>query len=536
MTADDRLRRGVRKVREAEQALVSVGRALAATPVVWRAGVVLIGLLVFVLLPSGDEHHFDEILGVVLVAIGVAEQVPPFFGGPSPAYWQSVVVAGLGVTIMAWPTETESAIGLLAGAVILFYGARKVVRAVRVSGTAEERWDGLVRGALIGLVGVVVAVFPDSTARFVLLVGGVALVLEAMLVAATLGRIGPSSLADLSLGNTQENLLHWLVQRRLPAEERERIDEALFFEGELRRRRTFRFFTLMVLATTIAAFGIASDSTAVVIGAMLIAPLMTPILATAAALLNGWGRRTGHAALLVAGGIAFAIVFSWLLALMIPNLVSVVQNSQVTSRTSPNLIDLAIAMAAGAAGAFAVSRADVSDTLPGVAVAIALVPPLAVVGVTLRAGDVSQSLGALLLFATNLVSIVLTASVVFVLTGYASLARVRRESRRLRTSYAAVGIGLVLLVIPLGLTGRTVFEDARNERKVQHGVDEWLGEDTDFVVSELDVVGRSVEITLLGPGEPPLVTELHDLLEAKLESAVELELRVVPEQLYRVGG
>jgi hypothetical protein len=91
-------------------------------------------------------------------------------------------------------------------------------------------------------------------------------------------------------------------------------------------------------------------------------------------------------------------------------------------------------------------------------------------------------------------------------------------------------------VIPLGLTGQAVFEDARNERKVQHAVDDWLGADTDFVVAVLEVEGRSVEITLLGPGEPPLVTDLHDALEARLESNVELELRVVPEQVYRVGG
>jgi uncharacterized hydrophobic protein (TIGR00271 family) len=405
MTAEDKVRRGARKLREAEQALVSVGRALAATPVVWRAGVVLVGLLAFVLLPSGDERHFDEILGLVLIGIGLAEQAPPLFGGPSPSLVQSIVVVGLGVTIMLWPTETESAIGMLAGGLIAFVGLRKVVRAVRAKDEPEDRWNRIVPGLLTVLVGLVVVIFPASVSRFVLLTAGLALLLEAVLVAATLGRIGPASLSELSLGTTQENLLRWLVQRRLPPEARERIDDTLFFEGDERRRRTFRFFTLMTLATTIATFGIASDSTAVVIGAMLIAPLMTPILATSAALLNGWGKRTARAAMLVAGGIAFAVAFSWLLALMIPNLVAVVQNSQVSSRTSPNLIDLAIAMAAGAAGAFAVSRSDVSDTLPGVAVAIALVPPLAVVGVTLRAGDAAQSLGALLLFATNLVSI-----------------------------------------------------------------------------------------------------------------------------------
>jgi uncharacterized hydrophobic protein (TIGR00271 family) len=534
--ADRRMRDVAQRARAAGDQIVSVAGALAASPVVWRAAVAAAGLLVFVLLPSGDEQHFDEILGFVLIGIGIAEQMPRLFGGPPAAPIQSLVISGLGAVMLVWPNETESVIGLITAAAILYQGLRKLWAAVRQSDTSEQRWDRLSRGALMTTVGLVVLVFPDSTARLILVLIGLALVFEALLIAATIGRLGPTTLQDLSLGSTEENLLRWLARRRVPVEDRDRIDETLFYEGDAARRRTFRFITLMFLATSIATFGIASDSTAVVIGAMLIAPLMTPILATSAALLNGWPRRAGRAALLVASGIAGAIAFSWLLALMIPNLIAVVENSQVTSRTSPNLIDLAIAMAAGAAGAFAISRSDVSDTLPGVAVAIALVPPLAVVGVTLRAGDVQQSLGALLLFATNLVSIIITASLVFVLTGYASLRKVSRESRRLRTSYSLVGVGLVLLVIPLGLTGRAVIDDAKNERSVQHAVDDWLGEDTEFRVERLEVEGRTVDITLLGPGEPPAATELHDTLKAKLGDDTVLEMRIVPEDFIKLGG
>ncbi len=170
------------------------------------------------------------------------------------------------------------------------------------------------------------------------------------------------------------------------------------------------------------------------------------------------------------------------------------------------------------------------------AVSIALVPPLAVVGITLRGGDFAQASGALLLFATNLVSILVAASVVFLLTGYASMSSGGSDARHRRTSYSLIAIGLFLLLIPLGLTGRSVVEDARNERTVQRSVDEWLGEGSDFVVSRLHVEGDAVELTLLGPGDPPPVRSLYDRLRSDLEMDPRLELRVVPEQVYRIDG
>jgi uncharacterized membrane protein len=234
-------------------------------------------------------------------------------------------------------------------------------------------------------------------------------------------------------------------------------------------------------------------------------------------------------------GAAGAVALAWLLALLIPNLGAVVQNAQVTSRTAPNLIDLGIAIAAGAAGAFAVSRADVSDALPGVAVAIALVPPLAVVGITLRAADLTQALGALLLFATNLVSIIITASVIFVINGYASIGQVRRKTRHLSTAYSVVAVGLLLLVIPLGLTGETILEDAQAERIAERVIDAWLGSDTRFTIERLDVQGDSVYVTLQGPGITPPARELHDMLVEELGRPVVAELRVVPETVTIVG-
>jgi uncharacterized hydrophobic protein (TIGR00271 family) len=515
---------------------VSVVAALLSSAIVWRALAVAAGLLVLLLSPARDGTRFlDEILGIVMIGVALAEQVPRYLQAPAPPLWHSLLLALAGTAIFIWPSETETTGGLLGAAAIFVIGALKIVREMRGGAAAERRWDQITRGLLLAVAGVMVAVFPEAMARLALVVIGTAMILQAVVVAVTIGRMGPSTRSELALETTEQSLIRWLARRRMPRAERDQIDAVLFFEGKDARRRTFRFAALMALATSIATFGIASDSTAVVIGAMLIAPLMTPILATGAALLTASPRRVIRAATLVTLGAAGAVALAWLLALLIPNLGAVVQNAQVTSRTAPNLIDLGIAIAAGAAGAFAVSRADVSDALPGVAVAIALVPPLAVVGITLRAADLTQALGALLLFATNLVSIIITASVIFVINGYASIGQVRRKTRHLSTAYSVVAVGLLLLVIPLGLTGETILEDAQAERIAERVIDAWLGSDTRFTIENLDVQGDSVYVTLQGPGITPPARELHDMLVEELGRPVVAELRVVPETVTIVG-
>ena len=214
----------------------------------------------------------------------------------------------------------------------------------------------------------------------------------------------------------------------------------------------FDFILLTCLSTLIATLGLIQDSVAVVIGAMLVAPLMTPILGTSAGLINGKTRSTLWSATITMLGALGAIVVAWALSALIPDIEAVVQNGQVTSRTAPSLLDLAIALAAGAAGAYGVSRAESTDALPGVAVAIALVPPLAVVGLTLHAEDFGQAGGALLLFLTNLFSIVLMAGLVFVLVGYGSWSRLYNRRNRIRVSFALVTFAVILITIPLALT------------------------------------------------------------------------------------
>ena len=151
---------------------------------------------------------------------------------------------------------------------------------------------------------------------------------------------------------------------------------------------------MMVLATGIASFAVIQDSTAVVIGAMLVAPLMTPIMGVSAAAVNGWPQRLFRSLVLVVVAALAAVALAWLIASWLPSVGNLSTNSQITSRVEPSLLDFCIAVFAGSAGAH-VQTVDprVSSSLSGVAIAVALVPPLSVVGITLEQGDLASAEG-----------------------------------------------------------------------------------------------------------------------------------------------
>jgi len=183
----------------------------------------------------------------------------------------------------------------------------------------------------------------------------------------------------------------------------------------------FPFFFMLAVSAVVATLGLLANSAAVIIGAMIIAPLMTPIISMSYWLIARRGILILRALLtvilgtLLTMGIAylFTEVIGWKLL-----------GTEIVSRIKPTLLDLGIALAAGAAGAFAYTRQGISSTLAGIAIAVALVPPLCTVGIALAEGndmspevglavDVFNARGPLLLYLTNLIGIVFAASLVF---------------------------------------------------------------------------------------------------------------------------
>lgn len=151
---------------------------------------------------------------------------------------------------------------------------------------------------------------------------------------------------------------------------------------------------------------------------MIVAPLMLPIMGLAYSVSVGDRRAIGSTLLVSIVGMATAVAVGFLLALPIAQVVKPESITQVMIRTAPHLLDLMAALFTGLAGAYALARKDVSDTLPGVAIAVSLVPPLANAGILFALGEPSLASGSLLLFGTNYVAILLTGALVFAVLGF----------------------------------------------------------------------------------------------------------------------
>jgi len=492
-------------------------------------GVVLILMVASGVVSIGTT---EEIVGFLLVVVGLVELVIVLIRHHELRYLApSVMAVVVGIVLILWPNETLRVAGLALGVLIVTRGALDVWAGVRRWHAVGTNSWVLIRG-LIGLVlGTLVLLFPAPAVEIVVILAAVVAILRAVI---TLWFVFTHRDADARIAATDTSgiITYWMTLRDLTDEESGHLEDSVFLFRGQRRARLWRFAIFMSLATTIATFGLATDSTAVVIGAMLIAPLMLPILGVSAGLINGRLRSASLSGLIAIGGIIGSVAIAWLLSSVIPDIQTVVANGQITSRTAPNLLDLAIAIAAGAAGAYGVSRAEVSDALPGVAVAIALVPPLAVVGITLRAGEFSQAGGATVLFLTNLFSIILMAGLVFLLVGYGEWSRLYQRKDRIRTSFAIVALGAVLITIPLALTGRTILANAADLRNVSQAVHEWLGDDSEMRINEVTVEGDDVRIQLIGPArELPQEILLYGAIEQEVGRPMTTRLAWIEEHI-----
>ena len=317
--------------------------------------------------------------------------------------------------------------------------------------------------------------------------------------------------------------------RKATPEERAHILDSFFFEDERRVPFLQQFFVLMVLSATIAGFGLANDSAAVVIGAMLVAPLMTPILAIAAAIAQGWGRRAADSLLIVLGGAATAIAVGLVIGLVFPSLRTGLQlPGELLARTGPNLIDLGIALAAGAAGGFVAVRTEASGALPGVGIAVALVPPLATVGITAALGEWSLAVGALLLFTTNLVAIVLAASLVLVAAGFAA-DRDEGSERNARIAKWVVYAGILVVAIPLAFHSWDRYQESTTRAELVRDAREWA---TGLTVRDVEMDRSAdpaqVTVTVTGSEAPPDPSGLAEMVAYDLRRAVEVDIVYVP--------
>ena len=273
------------------------------------------------------------------------------------------------------------------------------------------------------------------------------------------------------------------------------------------------YLVLMVLSTILATFGLFANSTPVVIGAMILAPLMSPIISLSMGTLRHDKKLITESLGTIFAGLgfafAFAVLITWLTPIQTPG-------SEILARTRPNLLDLGIAVVSGVAGAYAYAREEIAKSLAGVAIAVALIPPLAVASIGIGWANGSIFLGAALLLGTNLAGMVLAASITFMLLGFSPL---KFATRGMLISLVLV----IVLSIPLALG----FNQMVYEHQVKKQLEDLKAEDAvikDVSVQSLYPMKLSLRIVSERPLNTYEIDNIKAVVENRLQRRTEIEM------------
>ena len=289
---------------------------------------------------------------------------------------------------------------------------------------------------------------------------------------------------------------HGLGRRIMSHEQRREILNELFFEGEERMPYVRQFYSLLAISTLIASLGLMKNSTAVVIGAMLLSPLMTPILAFAASLVMGWPVRSGRLAIRLLFATLFVFALSYLFPLFFRIPTNVVVPAEILERTNPRMGELLIALSAGIAAALMLLRRETLSILPGVAIAVALIPPLCVAGLLVYFKEYALAWNAFVLYATNLVAIILTAGTVLLLTGFKPRVKDLKLNLRVAAGMTMITFFVALVAVPLGIRSINDLRDLHDRQVAISVIDDWIGENSVEIV-DVEVEDNLLQVFLL---------------------------------------
>ncbi len=281
------------------------------------------------------------------------------------------------------------------------------------------------------------------------------------------------------------------------------------------------YLILMVLSTMLAAIGLYQSSSAVVIGAMLLAPLMAPIVALAMGLLRHDTKLSKSSMLTIMVGILIALTAASLISFLFPHKPITME---MQARLHPSLLDLGVAIVAGVAGAYTKSNKKILQSLAGVSIAVALVPPLAVAGIGLGMGDFSFFTQAFLLFSTNLVGITLAATFTFRLLGYSPV---------VRDKWGVVFIGILLIgiSIPLYLSYNELVDTTVLEKNWKQ--ERFLVNDKYLIVQQAKMVHQRdekllfVRVLVREPLTRKDLNQLRKKIESNFSDTVTIRVQVI---------
>ena len=498
-----------------------------AKPNALRRLIGIVVALVVLFWPQRSSFILGRLVGIGLFGYAVATLWS--VRRARPVQWLvvggSLAALGLGAFMAVSPSETEVALGRILGSSLVVAGIIKLATSFRQRRRADIGWTLTSACSLIAVGGLVILFPSELLSTLTVAVSVVWIVVEVLSIGVLLD---PDRDPDAPRTPTSELIAEWFADRPRTVDDRQALYSELLYEGERTQTKVTRFVALMAFASVLASTGVVADSTAVVVGAMLIAPLMTPLMGMALSLAMGWPNRLARSSLVTMAGIVIAIVVGFVIGLADFTVVDTLTNSQIVSRSNPTIIDLVIAVAAGAAGAYGWSRPDVSNSLPGVAVAIALVPPLSVIGISYSQRDWESGNGALLLFATNAIAILIVGAGVFLLTGVAPLSRATENQHRVRTALAAVGGAAAVITAALLLNGTSVATNVFEQNAASRVVGDWVEPFPDHTTVGVSVVGDNVSVVLAGPAleRAPSADALASDLSAELGRTITVDLRI----------
>ena len=298
----------------------------------------------------------------------------------------------------------------------------------------------------------------------------------------------------------------------------------------------FDFFMLIILSCTIATLGLITDSLAVIIGAMLVAPLMSPIMGLSLASVVGEQRLFKRAISALVEGMLLAILLSCILAFILYHLpFGILEEipNEVLVRTRPSPFDLVIALAGGAAAAYALAMPKLSAALPGVAISTALMPPLCTIGIGIGIQNANVIFGATLIFLTNLLAISFSGIVIFLWLGFRPL-NLHKKWRGLPNNLMISAIFVALVTIPLSVLAFRSLQEANFAKTIETAIDSSLESFTnaqlvDFTYSNKEDV-LNLEISIYSHYQPSYqqLLDLQSNIASAINQTVALKLVVIP--------
>ena len=260
----------------------------------------------------------------------------------------------------------------------------------------------------------------------------------------------------------------------------------------------FDFFLLVILSCSIATLGLITNSAAVIIGAMLLAPLMSPIIGIGLASVIGDDLLIRKSASALIRGAFLAILLSFAMTLInrvLPFVSLQELPAEILSRTRPSPIDLLIALAGGLAAAYALTRPNLSATLPGVAIATALMPPLCTIGFGLAMNRWDVAGGATLLFVTNTITIASASALVFFIRGFSIEAR--RNGQIIPRSFVISLVLVLILLIPLTYFSVKFVREAAENRLINTVVSQEFAKMNNAQLVDLQIIHQEDRIQMI---------------------------------------